>query len=124
MSTPKPIKLRAGDAVWAIIYEDQDNTKKLDLASDLTTLQIESYTGGLLSYDTDGKPLKIEQGAYHIYINDRDGNTQLKLNLDDSGEIADVVHPLVKLVINLSGAGSVGNVPIKPANLLFGLRWK
>ena len=67
MSTPKLIKLQAGDAIWATIYEDQDNTKKLDLASDLTTLRIESYPGGLLPYDTDGKPLKIEQGAYHIF---------------------------------------------------------
>jgi hypothetical protein len=124
MSTPKPIELRAGDAVWATVCEDQDGTKQLDLVPGLTTLQIESYTGGLLPYDTDGKPLKIEQGAYHVYINDRDGNTQLKLNMDSNGEIADVVHPLVNLVIMLSGAGSAGCTPIQPADLLFGFHWK
>jgi hypothetical protein len=122
--TTKRIELRAGDAVWGTLSEDQNGVKTLDLASELTESQVDSYTGGLAPYGSDGEPLQIQQGAEYVYLNDRRGNTQLRLSIDNNNEIVDVQHPLVTLLIFVSNPGSAGSIAIKPRTLLFGFRWK
>lgn len=124
MSTQKPIKLRTANTVWATLSEDQDGTKQLDLASGLTELQIKSYTGGLGAYRSDGEPLKIERVADQVHLNDRNGITQLTLKMGRNEEVTDVRHPLVTLVIILSGAGSGPKDPIQAGTILFALRWE
>ena len=122
--TAKRIELRAGDVVWGTLCEDQNSVKSLDLASELTEREIESYTGGLAPYDSDGEPLEVQQGVKDVYLKDRQGKTQLRLSMASNGEIVDVQHPLVSLMILPSGPGSVAINSIEPGRLLFGFRWK
>ena len=98
--------------------------KSLDLASELTEPQIDSYSGGLAPYNSDGEPLQIQQAVEYVYLNDRHGNTHLRLRMNSNGEIVDVQHPLVSLMILLSGPGNVGSSSIQPGTLLFRFRWK
>jgi hypothetical protein len=123
MVIPKQFELRAGNGVWGTLYEDNDGTKRLDLDTGLTELQIQSYTGGLVAY-VGSEPLKIEQGPDHVNLKDSNGNTQLSLKMSSNGEISDVQHPLVTLMVVPFGTGSIGNDPSSFAQLLFGLRWK
>jgi len=44
--------------------------------------------------------------------------------MNSNGEIVDVQHPLVSLMILLSGPGNVGSSSIQPGTLLFRFRWK
>jgi len=122
--TVKRIELRAGDVLWGSLCEDQNGEKSLDLASELTEPQIDSYSGGLAPYNSDGEPLQIQQAVEHVYLNDRHGNTHLRLRMNSNGEIVDVQHPLVSLMILLSGPGNVGSSSIQPGTLLFRFRWK
>ena len=103
---------------------DQNGVKSLDLASELTEPQIDSYSGGLAPYNSDGEPLQIQQAVEYVYLNDRHGNTDLRLRMNSNGEIVDVQHPLVSLMILLSGPGNVGSSSIQPGTLLFRFRWK
>jgi hypothetical protein len=122
--TAKRIELRGGDVVWGTLCEDQNGVKSLDLAPELTEPQIDSYTGGLAPYDRDGEPLQIQQAVEYVYLNDRHGNTHLRLRMNSNGEIVDVQHPLVALMVLLSGPGNVENCSIQPGMLLFRFRWK
>jgi hypothetical protein len=55
---------------------------------------------------------------------DYDLLTHLRLRMNSTGEIVDVQHPLVSLMILLSGLGNVGSGSIQPGTLLFRFRWK
>ena len=55
---------------------------------------------------------------------DYDLLTDLRLRMNSNGEIVDVQHPLVSLMILLSGPGNVGSSSIQPGSLLFRFRWK
>jgi len=125
MNTSKQVQLRTGDAVWATLTEDDDGTKTLEIDPDLTELQISTYTGGLAPYDREGIPLRIEQGIENaVCLKDLNAKTRMMLRLDAKGEISDVAHPLVALVLMLAGGGSQGTEPIQAGELLFRFRWK
>ena len=124
MAIAKQFELRVGNAVWATLYADQDGTKRLDLDVGLTEPQIQSYAGGFVAYGDGSEPLRIEQGPNHVYLKNSNGNTQASLRMGSNGEISDVEHPLVTLMVIPSGSRSVGKDPISSAQLLFGLRWK
>ena len=124
MNTSKQVQLRTGDAVWATLTEHDDGTKTLEIDPDLTELQISTYTGGLAPYDREGIPLRIEQGIGNaVCLKDLNAKTRMMLRLDPKGEISDVAHPLVALVLMLGG-GSQGTEPIQAGELLFRFRWK
>jgi hypothetical protein len=118
------IELRAGDLLWAIIHVDQGGAKILELAPDLTELQVESYTGGLAPYDSNGEQLQIRQRENRIDLVDREENCRLTLDVNGDGKIIDVQHPLVTLSARLFGGGSTGHDPIKISEPLFTFRWK
>jgi hypothetical protein len=124
MPISKQFQLRVGNTIWATLHVDQDGTKRLDLDAGLTELQVQSYTGGLVAYADGSEPLSVEQGPYHVYLKDSSGNTQLSLRMGSNGEISDVEHPLVTLMVIPVGAGTMENDPISFPQLLFGLRWK
>ena len=118
------IELRTGDALWATIHVDQGGAKILELAPELTELQVESYTGGLAPYDSAGEQLQIRQRENRIDLIDREENRRLSLDIDDDGKIIDVQHPLVILSVRLFGGGAIGDDPIKTGEPLFTFRWK
>jgi hypothetical protein len=121
--TAKRIELRAGDVVWGTLSEDQNGVKSLELASELTEEQVDSYTRGL-PYGSDGETLQIQQGEEYVCFNDRYGNTQFRLSANNKNEIVDIQHPLITLMIFRSDPGSVGSNPTKTGAFLFGFRWK
>ena len=118
------IELKDGYVLWAFLREDDDGSKYLDLASGITSSKIDSYTGGLAPYDSQGNPLTIGLGVSYVYINDQRGMNLLKLDMNEMGEIVDVEHPVVTLVVRLDGGGSMGNASVVAGHLLFALRLK
>jgi hypothetical protein len=78
---------------------------------------------GLVLYDERGRALSVKLGG-QLFLSSEDGDIQLKCACDGH-DITDVVDPAgdVSLVLNLVGAGSVGNSPIVEGSFVLGLRW-
>jgi hypothetical protein len=118
------IELRAGNK-WATLHEDETGKKHLKVEPGITDDQIKIYNGGLVPYDLDGNPLKIElSGGSTLYVRDQVGQNVLQLNVDKDGDTLDVDHPRLRLVLLPFGRGSLGNDPLTTTiDLQFGIRF-
>lgn len=122
MVRAEQFELRDGSEVLAILRADPDGRKTLEHA--LTEDKV-SRCRGVGVYDSADQMLSIKRADHCVYLTQPDGRRQLKLQVGSNDEFSDVKDPKrqVKLVIKLSGSGSVRNEPIKDGDHMFNLCW-
>jgi hypothetical protein len=110
MNAELRFELRVSDTVWAVLRVSQEG---MVLEHNLDHVHIAGCPGVTI-FDGDGKELHLRQGD-QLFLADPSGLIRLKLNTDDERTLVDVVDPrrLARLVVELRGGGSGGNMPIQ-----------
>ena len=110
MQNSRRFELRSGAETWAIVSVSD---RRRVLEHNLNETKVMSCAG-LDLYDERNQLLSIKQEA-QLSLNDPSGVRQLALDVDENGDITDVVDPAGKigLVASFVGPGSAVDSPIR-----------